>query len=55
MKVMMLNGSWNHDGSTKAGLDEMAKAFAAEGVETEIISIGAKPAHESGVFTNFVR
>ena len=31
MKVLMLNGSWNQDGSTKAGLDEMAKAFPAEG------------------------
>ena len=35
MKVLMLNGSWNNDGSTKAGLEEMAKTFAAEGVETE--------------------
>ena len=43
MKVLMLNGSWNQDGSTKAGLDEMAKVFAAEGVETEIVTIGGKP------------
>ena len=43
MKVLMLNGSWNNDGSTKAGLEEMAKTFAAEGVETEIVDIGAKP------------
>ena len=43
MKVLMLNGSWNQDGSTKSGLDEMAKAFTAEGVETEIVDIGAKP------------
>ena len=43
MKVLMLNGSWNADGSTKAGLQEMAKTFAAEGVETEIVDIGAKP------------
>ena len=39
----MLNGSWNQDGSTKAGLDEMAKVFAAEGVETEVVTIGGKP------------
>ena len=43
MKVLMLNGSWNQDGSTNAGLDEMAKAFAAEGVETEIVTVGGKP------------
>ena len=43
MKVLMLNGSWNQDGSTKAGLDEMAKVFAGEGVETEIVTIGGKP------------
>ena len=43
MKVLMLNGSWNQDGSTKVGLDEMAKVFAAEGVETEIVTIGGKP------------
>ncbi|MBR3222238.1 MAG: hypothetical protein IKF72_08420 [Kiritimatiellae bacterium] len=33
MKVLMLNGSWNNDGSPKAGLDEMARTFAEEGVE----------------------
>ncbi len=43
MKVLMLNGSWNGDGSTKAGLDEMARTFSAEGVETEIVTIGGKP------------
>ena len=43
MKVLMLNGSWNKDGSTKAGLEEMAKTFAAVGVETEIVDIGAQP------------
>ncbi len=43
MKILMLNGSWNHDGSTKAGLDEMARTFAEEGVETEIVTIGGKP------------
>jgi multimeric flavodoxin WrbA len=43
MKVLMLNGSSNADGSTKAGLDEMASAFASEGVETEIVTVGGKP------------
>ena len=46
MKVLMLNGSGNLDGSTKAGLDEMAKVFAAEGVATEIVHIGAKPVRD---------
>ena len=43
MKVLMLNGSFNPDGSTKAGLDIMARTFAAEGVETEIVTVGGKP------------
>ena len=43
MKVLMLNGSWNNDGSTEAGLQEMAKTFATEGVETVIVDIGAQP------------
>ncbi len=43
MKVLMLNGSFNPDGSTNAGLEIMAKTFAEEGVETEIVTVGAKP------------
>ncbi len=43
MKVLMLNGSWDGDGATKAGLEEMAKVFAADGVDTEIVDMGAKP------------
>ena len=43
MKVLMLNGSHNQNGSTRAGLDEMAKVFSAEGVETEIVTVGGKP------------
>ena len=43
MKVLMLNGSFNPGGSTSAGLEIMAKTFAEEGVETEIITVGAKP------------
>ena len=43
MKVLMLNGSFNPDGSTKAGLDIMAGTFAEEGGETEIVTVGGKP------------
>lgn len=43
MKVLMLNGSHNQNGSTRAGLDEMSKVFSAEGVETEIVTVGGKP------------
>ena len=43
MKVLMLNGSFNPDGSTNAGLEIMAKTFAKEGVETEIVTVGGKP------------
>jgi len=43
MKVLMLNGSFNPDGSTNAGLEIMAKTFTEEGVETEIVTVGGKP------------
>ena len=37
MKVLMLNGSSNVDGSTRAGLDIMARVFADEGVFTNFV------------------
>ena len=43
MKVLMLNGSFNPDGSTSAGLEIMEKTFTEEGVETEIVTVGGKP------------
>lgn len=43
MKVLMLNGSFNPDGSTNVGLEIMAKTFAEEDVETEIVTVGGKP------------
>ncbi len=46
MKVLMLNGSGNANGSTRAGLDIMADVFATEGIETEIVCVGAKPVRD---------
>ena len=43
MKVLMLNGSFNPAGSTNAGLEIMAKTFAEEGVQSEIVAVGGKP------------
>ena len=43
MKVMLLNGSSHPHGTTMAALEEMAKVFEAEDVETEIIQVGGKP------------
>ena len=43
MKVLMLNGSHNPNGSTNAGLEIMAKIFADKGVVTETVCVGAKP------------
>ena len=43
MKVLMLNGSCNANGSTRAGLDAMATIFTQRGIETEIVCIGGKP------------
>lgn len=42
MKVLMLNGSPKANGNTAISLSEMAKVFAEEGVETEIIQVGNK-------------
>ena len=46
MKILMLNGSGNANGSTRAGLDVMAEVFAENGVETEIVCVGSKPLHD---------
>lgn len=46
MKVLMLNGSGNANGSTRAGLDVMAEVFAENCVETEIVCVGSKPLHD---------
>ncbi|MBE5796262.1 MAG: flavodoxin family protein [Clostridiales bacterium] len=40
MKVLLLNGSPRQNGNTALALEEMAKIFAAEGVEAEIIHVG---------------
>ena len=42
MKVLMLNGSPRPEGNTSAALREMEQIFRAEGVETEIIQVGAR-------------
>lgn len=43
MKVLLINGSPHRTGNTFVALSEVAKALEAEGVETEIVHIGAKP------------
>lgn len=40
MKVLLLNGSPRKGGNTSIALDEMVKVFEAEGIETEIVSVG---------------
>ena len=42
MKVLLINGSPREQGNTFTALSEVAKALNAEGVDTEIISIGKK-------------
>lgn len=41
MKVLILNGSPRLGGNTSLAIDEMCKVFADEGIETEIVLIGA--------------
>lgn len=40
MKILMINGSPHENGTTSAALGEMAGIFRAEGVETEIVTVG---------------
>lgn len=43
MKVLMISGSPHREGCSKLALDEMKKVFEAEGVETELMEVGAGP------------
>jgi len=40
MKVLMINGSPNEHGNTFQAFSEAANTLNAEGIETEIVSIG---------------
>ena len=42
MKVLLINGSPRENGNTYTALSEVAKTLNAEGIDTEIISIGKK-------------
>lgn len=42
MKVLLINGSPHANGNTFAALNEIANTLKEEGVESEIVSIGAK-------------
>ena len=41
-KVILLNGSAHQNGCTRTALEEMIKVFEAEGIEAELIQVGAK-------------
>ena len=43
MKVLLVNGSSHVHGTTMMALNEMVKVFEAEGIEAEIIQLGAQP------------
>ena len=43
MKVLMINGSPHANGNTAVALNEMAKIFAQEGIEAEILHVGHLP------------
>lgn len=42
MKVLIINGSPRINGNTSIAIDEMARIFRAEGVETDIVQVGNK-------------
>lgn len=46
MKVLMINGSPNKEGCTYTALREVAKALAAEGVDSEIVWLGNGPVRD---------
>ncbi|MDR1496469.1 MAG: flavodoxin family protein [Clostridiales Family XIII bacterium] len=43
MKVLLINGSPHENGTTAAGLSEVAAAIEADGIETETLWIGKEP------------
>ena len=43
MKVIMISGSPHKEGGSRLALREMEKVFAAEGIESELIEVGAGP------------
>lgn len=43
MKALLVNGSPRANGNTARALEEVASALKADGLETEIVQIGAKP------------
>lgn len=43
MKVLLVNGSPHREGNTFIALSEVARTLEAEGIDTEIVSIGTKP------------
>ena len=45
MKVLMLNGGPHKDGCTNAALNIVAEVLNSEGIETEILHVGATPTH----------
>ncbi len=46
MKVLLFNGSVHGNGTTFAALSIVADSLEAEGVDTEIVQLGAKPARD---------
>ena len=47
MKVLLINGSPRKEGNTYLALSEVASALQANGVDTEIVSIGAKAVQDA--------
>ena len=43
MKVLLINGSPRKEGNTHVALQEVASQLHANGIETEVLSIGVKP------------
>ena len=45
MKVLLVNGSSKANGNTARALTEVAEQLGAEGIDTEMFQLGAKPIH----------
>ena len=43
MKVLLVNGSPKANGNTARALAEVAEQLNAEGIDTEVFQLGAKP------------
>ena len=54
MKVLLVNGSPKANGNTARALAEIAEQLKAEGIDSKVFQLGAKPIRDCIVFILFL-